>query len=47
MLPVALHGCETCLSVYEKNLDKVENTVLRRIIGPKKEQVTNGWAKLQ
>jgi hypothetical protein len=45
ILPVALHGCETCsLALREKHRLKVfENRVLRRIFGLKGDEVTGGW----
>jgi hypothetical protein len=48
ILPVVLYGCETWpLAVREEHKLKVlENRVLRRIFGPKKDGVTGGWRKL-
>jgi hypothetical protein len=48
ILPVVLYGCET-LSVTlreEHRLRVFENWVLRRIFGPKRDEVTGGWRKL-
>jgi hypothetical protein len=48
ILPVVLYGCET-LSVTlrkEHRLRIFENRVLRRIFGPKRDEVTGGWRKL-
>jgi hypothetical protein len=44
-----LYGCETwSLKLREENRLRVfENRVLRRIFGPKREEVTGGWRKLQ
>jgi len=44
-----LCGCETwSLTLREENRLRVfENRVLRRIFGPKKEEVTGEWRKLQ
>jgi hypothetical protein len=42
ILPVVLYGCET-LSL---RLRVFENRVLRRIFGPKRDEVTGGWRKL-
>jgi hypothetical protein len=44
ILPVVLHGCETwSLALREKNRLRVfENRVLRRLFGPKKDEVTGG-----
>jgi hypothetical protein len=48
ILPVVLYGCETwSLTVREKHKLRVfENRVLRRIFGPKRDEVTGGWRKL-
>jgi hypothetical protein len=48
ILPVALYGCETwCLTVREEHsLRVIENRVLRRIFGPKTDEVTGEWRKL-
>jgi hypothetical protein len=48
MLPVVLYGCETwCLTLREEHrLRGFENRVLRRIFGPKRDEVTGGWRKL-
>jgi hypothetical protein len=48
ILPVVLYGCETwTLTLREEYRLKVfENSVLRRIFGPKREEVTGGWRKL-
>jgi hypothetical protein len=48
MLPVVLYGCETWyLTLREKHRLRVfENRVLRRIFGPKKDEVTGEWRKL-
>jgi hypothetical protein len=42
ILPVVLYGCETwCLSLREEHRLRVfENRVLRRIFGPKRDEVT-------
>jgi hypothetical protein len=44
ILPVVLYGCETSsLTVREEHKLRVfENRVLRRIIGPKRDRVTEG-----
>jgi len=43
-----LHGCETWSSTLkeEHRLRVLENRVLRRIFGPKKDEVTREWRKL-
>jgi hypothetical protein len=43
-LPVVLYGCETwSLTVWEEHKLRVfENRVLRRIFGPKRDEVTGG-----
>jgi hypothetical protein len=49
ILPVVLYGCETLsLTLREKHgLRMFENRVLRRIFGPKWDEVTGGWGKLK
>jgi hypothetical protein len=48
ILPVVLYGCETwSLTLREGHRLRVfENTVLRRIFGPKRDAVTGEWRKL-
>jgi hypothetical protein len=48
ILPVVLYGCETwSLTLREEHRSRVfENRVLRRIFGPKRDEVTGGWRKL-
>jgi hypothetical protein len=48
ILPVVLYGCETwSLTLREEHRLRVfENRVLRRIFGPKREEVTGEWRKL-
>jgi hypothetical protein len=48
ILPVVLYGCETwSLTVREEHRLRVfENRVLRRIFGPKTDEVTGEWRKL-
>jgi hypothetical protein len=48
ILPLVLYGCETwSLTLGEEHRLRVfENRVLRRIFGPKKDEVTGGWGKL-
>jgi hypothetical protein len=48
ILPVVLYGCETwSLSLREEHrLRLFENRVLRRIFGPKRDEVTGEWRKL-
>jgi hypothetical protein len=45
ILPVVLYGCETwSLTLREEHRLRVfENKVLRRIFGPKRDEVTGGW----
>jgi hypothetical protein len=47
-LPVVLCGCETWfLTLREEHRLRVfENRVLRRILGPKRDEVTGEWRKL-
>jgi hypothetical protein len=48
ILPTVLYGCETwCLTLREDHRLRVfENRVLRRIFGPKRDEVTGDWRKL-
>jgi hypothetical protein len=48
ILPVVLYGCETLsLTLREEyRLRVFENRVLMRIIGPKRDEVTEEWRKL-
>jgi hypothetical protein len=48
ILPVVLYGCETSsLSLREQHrLRGFENKVLRRIFGPKRDEVMGKWRKL-
>jgi hypothetical protein len=48
ILFVVLYGCETwsLTSREEHRLRVSENRVLRRIFGPKRDEVTGGWRKL-
>jgi hypothetical protein len=48
ILPVVSYGCQTwSLTVREEHGQRVfENRVLRRIFGPKTDQVTGEWRKL-
>jgi hypothetical protein len=48
ILPVVLYGCETwSLTLREEHKLRVfENRVLRRIFGPKRDEVTGEWRKL-
>jgi PAS domain-containing protein len=41
-LPVVLYGCEIW-SREEQGFRVLENRVLRRIFGPKREEVAEGW----
>jgi hypothetical protein len=45
ILPVVLYGCETwSLTLKEEHRMRVfENRVLRKIFGPKREEVTEEW----
>jgi hypothetical protein len=47
-LPVVLYGCETWSIILreECRLRVFENRVLRRIFGPKRDEVTGEWRKL-
>jgi hypothetical protein len=48
ILPVVLYGCETWpLTLREEHRLKVfGNRVLRRIYGPKRDEIMRGWRKL-
>ena len=48
ILPVVLYGCETWpLTLREEHRLRVfENRVLRRVFGPKRDEVTGEWKKL-
>jgi hypothetical protein len=48
ILPVVLYGCETwSLTLREEHRLRVfENSVLRRIFGPKRDEVTGEWRRL-
>jgi hypothetical protein len=47
-LPVVLYGCETwSLTLREEHRLRVfENRVLRRIFGPKRDELTGEWRRL-
>jgi hypothetical protein len=48
ILPVVLYGCKTwSVTLREKHELRVfDNKVLRRIFGPKRDEVTDEWRKL-
>ena len=48
ILPVVLYGSETWLLILreERRLRMFENRVLRRVYGPKRDEVTGEWRKL-
>ena len=48
ILPVVLYGCETwSLKLREERRLRVfENRVLRRVFGPKRDEITGEWRKL-
>jgi hypothetical protein len=48
ILPVVLYGCQTwsLTSREEHRLREFENRVLRRIFGPKRDEVIGEWRKL-
>ena len=43
-----MYGCETCSLILreERRLRAFENKVLRRVCGPKRDEVTREWRKL-
>jgi len=49
ILSVVLYGCETWSLILreERRLRVFENRVLRRIFGPKTDEVTGEWRKLR
>ena len=48
ILPLVLYGCETwLLTLREERKPRVfENMVLRRIFGPRRDEVTGEWRRL-
>jgi hypothetical protein len=48
VLPVVLYGCETWSLTLreEQRLRVLENRVLRRIFGPKRDEATGEWRRL-
>ena len=48
ILPVVLYGCETwsLLLREERKLRVFENMVLRRIFGPRRDEVMGEWRRL-
>ena len=48
ILPVVLYGCESWSLTLrdERRLRVFENRVLRRVFGPKRDEVTGEWRKL-
>jgi len=49
ILPVVVYGCETWSLILreERRLRVFENGVLRRIFGPKRDEITGEWRKLR
>jgi hypothetical protein len=47
ILPVVLHGCEVRSFILSetRRVRVLENRVLRRIIGPKKDEMTGEWRR--
>jgi len=47
-LPIVLYGCETWSLTFkeERKLRVFENMVLRRIFGPRRDEVTGEWRRL-
>ena len=47
-LPVVLYGCETWSLILreERKVRVFENMVLRRIFGPRRDEVTGEWRRL-
>jgi hypothetical protein len=48
IMPLVLYGCETWPLTLrdERNLRVFENRVLRKLFGPKRDEVTGEWRKL-
>jgi len=48
IFPVVLYGCETWSLTLgeERNLRAFENMVLRRIFGPRRDEVAGEWRRL-
>ena len=48
IMPVVLYGCETWSLTLrkERRLRVFENGLLRRVFGPKRDEVTGEWRKL-
>jgi hypothetical protein len=48
LLPVVLYGCETWSRTFkeERRLRVFENSVMRRIFGPKRDKVRGEWRRL-
>jgi hypothetical protein len=48
ILPVVLYRCETCSLTLreERRLRVFENRLLKRVFGPKRDEVTGEWIKL-
>ena len=48
ILPVVLYGCETWLLTLreEHRLKVFENRLMRKVFGPKRDEVTGEWRKL-
>ena len=48
ILPVVLYGCETWSLTLrvERKLRVFENRVLRKIFGPRRDEVTGEWRRL-
>jgi len=48
ILPVVLYGCETWSLILQEEMKMrvFENMVLRRIFGPRRDNVTGEWRRL-
>jgi hypothetical protein len=48
ILPVVLYGCETWSLTLreERRMILFENSLMRRIFGPKRDKITGEWRKL-
>jgi hypothetical protein len=46
ILPVVLYGCKTWSLTSREELRMFENRVLRKILGPNRDEVTGEWRRL-
>ena len=47
IMPIVLYGCETwSLTLKERKLRMLENKVLRRIFGSRRDELTGDWRRI-